>query len=201
MRQRLGCRLAAGAVALALCVSLAACGGGGASGEPDEAAETTEQTSTTEPPATTTTVDQQAQALADAEAAYFAYEEAYLAAAADPVDPQHPELQALITDDQRIYLNGKLGSDLAAGEAVRPAEPSQFSSEVLSSTLQADGSVLLVVCRVDDRVVYKVATGEVVNDAVATSTVDTVMVNDSGAWKVSSTTAVARTPGVASCTG
>ena len=97
MRQRLGVRPAIGAMAVALCASLTACGGG-ASGD-DGSAATTEQPSTTEAPTTTTTVDPQAQALADAEAAYLAYEEASNVAAADPVDPHHPDLQALITGD------------------------------------------------------------------------------------------------------
>lgn len=186
-----------GAVAVALCASLTACGGG-ASGD-DGSAATTEQPPTTEAPATTTTVDPQAQALADAEAAYLAYEEASNVAAADPVDPQHPDLQALITGDQRLHSNSELGGFLADGEAARSAAPSQYSVEIQAASAQSDGSVLLHVCRVDDSVVYKVATGEIVNDEVVTKTIDARMVNEDGAWKVFSTTVVARTPGAASC--
>ena len=184
---------------LAACVPLAAACGGASGSEERSATTTTEAPSTTEPPATTTSLDPQAQALADAEAAYLAYEEASNVAATDPVNPQHPELQALITGDQRLHSNSELGGFLADGEAARPAEPSQYNVDVQAATPQSDGSVLLHVCRVDDSVIYKVATGEVVNDDVVTKTVDALMVTENGAWKVSSTTVIARTPGVASC--
>lgn len=197
MRQRLAMRPTIGAVAVALCASLTACGGG-ASGD-DGSAATTEQPPTTEAPATTTTVDPQAQALADAEAAYLAYEEASNVAAADPVDPQHPDLQALITGDQRLHSNSELGEFLARGEAVRFADPSQYRVDVLSSALQSDGSILLRVCRADDRVVYDVATDEVVDDDVVTRTIEAVMVNESGGWKLSRSVSVAHVSGVASC--
>lgn len=188
------------AVVVVTCAALAVAACGGASGSEDESAgTTTEAPTTTEPPTTTTTLDPQALALVDAEAAYLAYEEASNIAAAHPVNPQLPELQALITGDQRIHSNSELGGFLADGEAARPAEPSQYSVDVQTATAQADGSVLLRICRVDDSVVYKVSTGEVANDDVVTKTVDAVMVPEGGVWKVSSTTVVDRTPGVASC--
>ena len=186
---------------LAACVPLAAACGGASGSEERSATTTTEAPSTTEPPAPTTSLDPQAQALADAEAAYLAYEEAYNVAAADPVTPQHPALQALITGDQRIYLNSDLGGDLADGEALRHAQPSQYNVDVLSATPQSDGSILLRVCQVDDRVVHKVATGEVVDDDVVTRTIDVRSINEGGTWKVALKTTVADAPGVASCEG
>jgi hypothetical protein len=61
--------------------------------------------------------------------------------------------------------------------------------------------VLLTVCRLDDRVVYKVATGEVVDDDVVTRTVEALMVQDAGMWKVARTTSVDDVDGVSSCAG
>lgn len=182
-------------------MALVAAGCGGASGGEGSSAATTEEPSATEPPTTTTTLDAQAQALADAEAAYLAYEEASNVAAADPVNPQLPELQALITGDHRIHSNSELGGFLADGEAVRFAEPSRYSVDVMSATTQSDGTILLLVCRVDDRVTYEVATGEAIDDDVVTKTIEVVMVNEGGAWKVSRSSKVADVQGVATCTG
>lgn len=107
----------------------------------------------------------------------------------------------MITGDHRIHTKSELGGNLARGEAVRLAEPSQYRVDVISATPQSDGSVILRVCRIDDRVVYKPATGEVVDDDVATKTVDARMVNEGGIWKVAGTSLLAGVEGVASCAG
>ena len=50
-----------------------------------------------------------------------------------------------------------------------PGSTSQVGQDLRSAELQADGSVEITDCEVDDAIVYEVATGVVVNDDVVTN--------------------------------
>jgi len=162
-------------VALALLtVALAgasACGG--KDGDSDEDRSTPRPTTTTtDPPTTSTTLDEDAQTIEAAKAGWADFSQAIDRATVDPVDPHLPELQAAMTGDFQFEITANLEGMQARGEAARISENTQRSQDFLRAEALPDGSVQLTVCEVNDEVVYEVATGEIVNDRVATATVD-----------------------------
>jgi hypothetical protein len=168
---------------------------GGDDGD-DESADTTAATSTTAP---TTTLDEEIQKEEAATAALLDYYDAYQEATAEPVDPQHAELQALVTGEHKLVLTRNLQERRAKGEAVRLPANTQSSHDIRAADLQPDGTVEIVDCQVDDSIVYMVKTGDVVDDDVVTKLVIGSMARESGAWKVAFTEISAAWPGVGAC--
>jgi hypothetical protein len=174
--------------------TVAACGDDG--GDDDEATGSTAP-STTEAP--TTTVDEATQKEEAAEAAFLAYYDAYQKATAAPVDPEHPEMQALVTDLHKVVVTRNLQDRIARGEAVRLPTNSQNSHDIRSAELQPDGTVEIVDCQVDDSIIYDVESGRVVDDDVVTKLVTGSMAQESGAWKVAYTEVSQSWSGAGSC--
>ena len=168
---------------------------GGDDGD-DESADTTAATTTTAP---TTTLDEETQKEEAATAAYLAYWATYVQATADPVDPELPAMQRLITADHQRVVTRNLQDRQARGEAVRHPAGSQATHEIRSAELQADGSVMITECEVDDAVVYMVATGSVVNDEVVTKLATAVMVEVDGSWRIAHSEVIQRWRGVVEC--
>jgi hypothetical protein len=156
-------------------------------------------TTTTEP--STTTLSESDQKIEAAKAAWSAYLDAIDVAAADPVTPDLPDVQALMTGDFQIATTASLEDLQAKGQAVRQPQAPRHPSTFMEAELQADGSVHLRSCEVDASILYVVATGDVLNDAVATYVVDVSMVNEAGVWKVASASYGNRQPGATSCAG
>jgi hypothetical protein len=171
-------------VFVAMSLAGAACGGGGDDEEADLPSSSALSTTTTTE-STTTTLNETDQKIEAAKAGWLAYAEAATRAAAEPVMPHLPEMQAAMTGDFQIEITGNLEEMQARGEAARVPANTQRSMDFLDARLQPDGSVQLTVCEVNDDVVYNIATGAIVNDRVATATVDVTMVLDAGSWKVS----------------
>ena len=173
-----------------------ACGGDDHDGTaPDPTPRST--TTTTEP--TTTTLSELDQKIEAAKAAYLAFMHAVRAAEAAPVTPHLPDVQAVMTGLQQTQITANLEGMQARGEAVRLPENSQDSQEVLTASLQPDGSVLLKACEINDAVVYDVATGAVVDDDVITIEVDVTVVQENGVWKVADTVITEESNGVVPC--
>jgi len=173
-----------------------ACGGDDDDGTaPDPTPRST--TTTTEP--TTTTLSELDQKIEAAKAAYLAFMHAVRAAEAAPVTPHLPDVQAVMTGLQQTQITANLEGMQARGEAVRLPENSQDSQEVLTASLQPDGSVLLKACEINDAVVYDVATGAVVDDDVITIEVDVTVVQENGVWKVADTVITEESNGVVPC--
>jgi hypothetical protein len=170
-----------------------ACGGDDGA---DESADTTAATTTTAP---TTTLDEETQKEEAAKAAYLAYWATYDQATADPVDPELPAMQRLITADHQRVVTRNLQDRQARGEAVRHPAASQATHEIRSAELQPDGSVMITECEVDDAVVYVVATGAVVNDEVVTKLATAVMVEVDGSWRIAHSEVIQRWRGVVEC--
>jgi hypothetical protein len=168
---------------------------GGDDGD-DETADTTAATTTTAP---TTTLDEETQKEEAATAAYLMYDDAFFKAAAHPVSPELPELQDLVTGNQQALVTRNLEQLQANGQAVRLPAPSQVRQEPKLVELQADGSVEITSCEVDDSVVYEVATGDVINDDVVTNLISTTMVNQNNAWKLAFSERTKRWPGTVEC--
>jgi len=115
------------------------------------------------------------------------------------VTPHLPDVQAVMTGLQQTQITANLEGMQARGEAVRLPENSQDSQEVLTASLQPDGSVLLKACEINDAVVYDVATGAVVDDDVITIEVDVTVVQENGVWKVADTVITEESNGVVPC--
>jgi hypothetical protein len=181
--------------ALAGVVALAACGGD------DSDEESTDQTapSSTSAP-TTTTLDEERQKEEAAKAAYLAYWDAYVEATEEPVDPQLPAMQSLMTGDHQRVVTRDLEDRQARGEAARLRTNSRLRHEILSADLQLDGSVHITECEVNDAIIYDIASGAVINDDVVTKLATASMVDEGGSWKIADSTVVRRWPGAVECT-
>ncbi|MGH8950786.1 MAG: hypothetical protein ACRDX9_05115 [Acidimicrobiia bacterium] len=177
--------------ALAGVVVLAA----GACGDDDGDEESTDQTaaSTTAAP-TTSTVDPSA----EVEAAYLAYWDAYLEAVAEPVNPELPELQALMTGGHRRVVTRNLRNMQANALAVREREDSRYRN-VFETVEFADEAAKFTACSYDDLVTYDVATGEAVDDSVATKWLEGRMILEDDRWKVAQLEIVSRETGNDQC--
>jgi hypothetical protein len=176
----------------AVVVALGACGG-----DDDEESTGTTAASTTSAPSTTS--DEETQKEEAAEEAYLMYDDAFFRAAADPVDPRLRDLQELVTGNQQTLVTRNLEEMQAKGQAVRLPARSQARQDLKLVDLQADGSVEITSCEVDDSIVYVVATGAVINDDVVTNLISTTMVNESSAWKLSFSERRERWPGIVEC--
>jgi hypothetical protein len=168
----------------------AACGGG----DDDEA----KPPSTPSDPSTTTTTEP---TIEDAKAAYLSYRRAYRTAAAEPVMPHLPDIQALMTGLQQTQITANLEGMQARGEAARLPDNTQEHHEILSASIQADGSVQLRACSINDAVVYNVASGAIVDDRVTTSFLDVTMVQEGDAWKVADSVITSKQDGAVPCIG
>ncbi len=176
----------------AVLVALGACGG-----DDDEESTGTTAASTTSAPSTT--LDEEARKEEAAKDAYLAYWDAYMKATSEPVDPQLPALQQLMTGDHQRVVTRNLEDRQARGEAVRHPPGSQAMHEIQSADLQHDSSVKITECEVDDAVVYEVATGVVVNDDVVTKLATADMVEIDRTWRIAHSEVIQRWQGVVEC--
>jgi hypothetical protein len=172
----------------------AACGG-----DDDEESTDRSAATTTSAPVTTTTLDDETQKEEAAKAAYLAYWEAFERASAEPVDSTSPDLRARMTGDQARLVMRNLEEMQALKEAARRPANSRSRHQVSAAELQADGSVRITDCQVDDAVVYDTASGAVINDAVVTNLIVATMVQEGAAWKVALAERTKKWPGVVEC--
>jgi hypothetical protein len=184
-------RVLIAALAGVVVVSGVGCGGD------DEEEGSTASTTTAAP--TTTTLDEKKRKEVAAKAAYLAYWDAYMEATTEPVDPELPAMQELVTSDHKRVVTRNLEDRQARGEAVRRPAGSQATHEIQSAELQPDGSVKIIECEVDDAVVYVVATGAVIDDALVTKLATADMVEVDGSWRVAHSEVIQRWQGVVEC--
>jgi hypothetical protein len=182
---------------IAALVGVVVVGGVACGGDDDEDSTGSTASSTTAAP--TTTLDEETGKEEAAKAAYLAYWDAYMDATAEPVDPQLPAMQELMTGDHQRAVTRDLADRQARGEATRLPTNSLLTHEILSAELQADGSVHITECEVNDAIVYNVASGVVINDDIVTKLATATMVDERDGWKVADSTVVRRWPGAVSC--
>src|SRR5262245_49638683 len=185
-------RLWIAALAGAVVVAFAACGG-------DDDEESTGTTATSSASVPSRTLDEKTRKEEAAKDAYLTYWDAYMKATSEPVDPQLPEMQQLMTGDHQRVVTRNLEDRQARGEAVRQPPGSQAKHEIQSADLQHDGGVKITECEVDDAVVYEVATGVVVNDEVVTKLATATMVEMEGTWRIAHSEVIQRWHGVVDC--
>lgn len=129
---------------------------------------------------------------------YQAFWSARFEANQAPPDPDHPGLAEYATGEQLETVIAGTRQNLEEGLALRRPEDSVRRSDVRVIGIKGD-EALLQECYVDDGIVYRTASGEVVNDAVATHNVQATMLRVDRVWKLASTRLVQRWEGVAGC--
>ncbi len=185
-------RLALASIALAV---LAACSGDG-----DGAAAPT--ASTTAPPpspvlssTTTMAVDPVASEIVDR---YRQFWQARFAANQAPPNPDAPALRDLAVGQQLDQVVKETRGNLRDSLALRRPEDKPARSSVRLVNVEGDQATVQE-CVVDDDVVYRYTTGEVVNSAVSTNSVEGTMRRVGGVWKLEAARLLQRWEGVAGC--
>lgn len=146
-----------------------------------------ETTSTTEPTAEEQVVER-----------YLAFWDARLEANTEPVNPDHPGLREYATGEQLANVVEETRRNAAEGRAYRLPENSRSRRSVEVVRLEGDTAVLQD-CVVNDGIVYRVGSGEVLDDSVVTHNVEATMVRVDGEWKLDHTRLVQRWEGEAGC--
>ena len=116
----------------------------------------------------------------------------------NPPNPAHPRIPDFIAADAVEDFRKAIAVEFARDTARRPAAsgpPAHKFSVRSSSSL----SVVIEDCFVDDFVAYNFRTGEVIDEAVATRTLEVELVKESGAWKIERIREVNKVDGRAEC--
>jgi hypothetical protein len=129
---------------------------------------------------------------------YVAYWDARFAANSGTPNPDDPALREYATGEQLDAVIAETRANLEQGLAFRrPDDPHDFQRVTV---VEIDGDRAVVQeCVVSDGVVVRRATGEVVNDDVATHNVRGELQRVDGVWRVSGARLVQRWEGVAGC--
>jgi hypothetical protein len=178
---------------MAALVAVVVVGGIACGGDDDEESTGSTASSTTAAPTTTTTDPS-----AEVEAAYLGYWDAYLKAVTEPVNPELPKLQALMTGSHRRVVTRNLRNMQANAHAVRERDNSHYRN-VLETVDIIDDSATFRACSYDDLVTYDVATDEPIDDTVATKWLEGRMVFEEDRWKVAELEIVGRETGNDRC--
>lgn len=149
------------------------------------------------PPRTTTTLGQDPVA-AEIVDRYKRFWEARFEANQAPPNPQLPALREYATGQQLDNVVAETRRNLQEGLALRRPEKPVARSSVKVVRIEGDVAMLQE-CAVDDGVVYRYGTGDLVNAAVATHSVEATMRKVDGVWKLAAARLVQRWEGVAGC--
>jgi hypothetical protein len=116
----------------------------------------------------------------------------------DPPDPAHPRIADFIASEAVEDFREGIALELARDTARRPSAdgPPEHNTMVRSSSAT---TVVLEDCFVDDFVAYNFRTGEVIDDAVATRTLEVELVDEAGSWKIERIREIAKVEGRAEC--
>jgi hypothetical protein len=153
----------------------------GACGDDDSDEGTADTTAATTTSASTTTTTNPK---AEVEAAYLAYWDAYLKAVIEPVNPELPELQQIVTGAQKTIVTRNLQQLQARGEAVRRNEPSRYR-HVVQTIDRSNGDATVEACVFDDLITYNVGSGAEVDNTVAWKEVHAELVRQRDVWLIS----------------
>lgn len=205
-------RLAAAFGCVALSLVVVAC-----NGDDDDAAPTTERADSTTSTSTRRTTSSTTSSTAPSTSApstsgtgganeaeqevidrYVAYWDARTAANTGVPNPSDPALAEFATGEQLQAVVAETQSNLDEGLAFRSAEQPANFREVRVVSIEGDVAVVQE-CVVDDGLVIRRDTGEVVNDSVTTQSVRGEMRRVDGAWRVAAATVIQFWEGVSGC--
>ena len=164
------------------------------------ASSTTTSTTSTEPSSRTSSTSSTGGQSVEDEiiARYVGYWDARLAANSGTPDPNDPALREYATGEQLEAVIAETRANLDQGLAFR-ARPNPADIRTVAVVEVDGGHAVVQECFVDDGLVVRRDTGEVVNDTVATHNVRGELVRIDGAWRVSEARLVQRWEGVAGC--
>ncbi len=115
-----------------------------------------------------------------------------------PPDPANPELRLYATG--RAYDEVLTATQKNQREGITVRSPANSQARYEPEVVSIDGDNALVrECSVDDGVVYEMATGRVINDAVVTRLSTIFVTREGGRWKVTTAQTDQRWEGVAGC--
>jgi hypothetical protein len=190
------CLLAVGALLLAACSD-----DDDALGTTTTSTTSSTTTSTSEP--TTTTTSNNTGGPADDEEAeildrYLAFWEARFEANTEPVNPDDERLAELATGAQLDNVRNETRQRAEAGLALRRPEDSITERRPRVVEINGDEATIQD-CAINDGIIYRVATGEVIDDSVATRSVVATMRLFDGRWRLESAREIQKWQGVAGC--
>jgi hypothetical protein len=200
-------RVVGAGAGVALVFTLGACGSKSPSPSAEPAA-TSSTTSTsvastaapdTSPP-DTSTVDTFVATQQAVYEAYLGYWSTWDEASSNPINVDHPGLERYYTGAAFDQTRASLSKMVSEGTAGRPAENSKASHTIRFINLYND-TAFVEDCLVDDGVIYRVASGEIVNDVVKTVLVRATAFRTDGQWKVGETKTLREWQGVSACDG
>jgi hypothetical protein len=168
--------------------------------EPERSSTSSAATSTTTNGAASTSTSSPATDSVEDEiiARYIGFWDARFAANTGTPNPDDPALGEFATGEQLETVIEETRQRRDDGLSLRTAEPSRTDHTVAVVSSTADRAELQD-CFVNDGVVYRVATGEVVDDSVVTRNVAAVMVLVEGVWKLERATVIQEWEGIAGC--
>lgn len=155
-------------------------------------------TSTAAPRPAPTTAAAQDPVAADIVGRYKQFWEVRFEANRPPVNPSDPRLGQLATGQQLENVRLETEERRDQGLALRRPETSLYERRVKLINLEGDTAELQD-CVTNDGIVYRVATGEVVDSSVVTRSLSATMRLVDGAWKLADTRVLQEWEGVAGC--
>ena len=184
---------------LAFTLLVSACSGDG-KGDAASPTSTTERRSTASSSTTATTETSSPDGTSEQVVVdrYLAFWQARLDANQAPVNPDDPALAEHATGQQLENVVAETRRRRDDGLAIRRPENSVSKHDVRIVSSGAE-EVTLQDCSVNDGVIYRVASGEVVNDDVVTQSIRATMRLVDGKWKLERASLVQEWPGVAGC--
>lgn len=156
----------------------------------------TSQTSEPDGTSSTTTAPDDVEALVTAR--YLEFWDARFEANTEPVDPDSARLRDLATGDQLTNVVAETQQRKDSGLALRTAEDAVKERRVRLVDVQGDTATIQD-CATNDDVVYRVATGEVLDDSVVTRNISAEMRLVDGRWRLAAAQELQKWEGVAGC--
>lgn len=182
------------AALLALAIAVAACGGDDDDVVPDGTTTTTAAQTSSPSTSTSQVVDDEA-AVSER---YLAYWEARFAANEEGAPPSDEQLRELATGEQLESVLAEISRNREEGIAFR--RPGSSVADRRLTIVAIDGDVArLQDCAVTDGIVYRVATGEVIDESVATHSIEATMRRVDGVWRLEAARLLQEWDGVAGC--
>ncbi len=129
---------------------------------------------------------------------YKAFWAARFEANQPPVNPDHPGLREYATGTQLENVTAETRRNLANGTAFDRPKESVARRQVRVVSINGDEATLQD-CAVNDGIVYRPSTGEVLDDAVVTHSVEATMQQVGGVWKLEAARLLQSWEGVAGC--
>lgn len=118
--------------------------------------------------------------------------------AAPTPNPEFGPLGEAATGDALASVRDETAKRRDQGQAMRPATPSQAQIRVGAVSVTG-ASATVAACSIDDGVIFDVASGRVVNDAVVTHNYRITLQRDAEVWQVALVERMQRWEGVAGC--